>query len=436
LYFFYFVIISDDSKLNMEMDGSSTRLQNDLLLVNGAPCISMMPSMQNEPQQDSDLPRNSRARIEIPERKRTGFWDPVGGSARKRLLEGSFRQYAAAFGIFIFTMLLNLWLEDVIGYQAVALVYLLAVVVLALFADRGPIIFGTTLTAFGWAFLAAPPRFSFHIYSFYDKMMVATYFVVGLTIGQLTTRLRLQREAAMKSKLLAESERLGRTLLNSVSHELRTPIAAVTTASHELLVAGALTPLQQKLVGEIESAVARLNRVVKSLLNAARVQSGLIKPNIDWCEIADLVRAALDEVEPMSVQHPIKTRIDPGLPLVKMDFVLTQQALDNLLMNAIMHTPPGTEIEVTARLVAHDLVLEVEDRGEGLSPDHLERVFDVFYRASNARPGGTGLGLAIVKGFIEAQGGSVKAANRLGGGAVFTISLPASDRPDLPEETP
>jgi two-component system sensor histidine kinase KdpD len=417
----------------MEIDGFCP-LQGDLLLAKGAFYISMRRVMQNEPQQDSSARQDSRARIEIPARKRTGFWDSVGGVARKGLRESSFRQYAAAFGIFIFTSLLNLWLEDLIGYQAIALVYLLAVVVLALFADRGPIIFGTTLTAVGWAFLAAPPRFSFHIYSFYDKMMVATYFVVGLTIGQLTTRLRVQREAAMKSKLVAESERLGRTLLNSVSHELRTPIAAITTATHELLVADALSPLQQKLVGEIDSAVARLNRVVKSLLNAARVQSGLIKPNIDWCEIADLVRAALDEVAPLGTLHPIKTKIDSGLPLVKMDFVLTQQALGNLLVNAIMHTAPETTIEVAARLSANDLILEVADHGPGLSPDQLERVFDVFYRASNARPGGTGLGLAIVKGFIEAQGGHVKAANRPGGGAVFTISLPASDRPDLPEE--
>src|SRR4029077_8115483 len=121
------------------------------------------------------------------------------------------------------------------------LLYLLAVVLLALFVGRGPILFGTALTALGWNFLFAPPRYSFHIGSFYDKMMLAMYFVVALVVGQLTALLRAQREAErereartregeINSRLLAESERLGRTLLNSVSHELRTPIAAITSA--------------------------------------------------------------------------------------------------------------------------------------------------------------------------------------------------------------
>ena len=135
----------------------------------------------------------------------------------------------------------NLWLQKWIGYEALALVYLLGVVLLALFVSRGPILFGAALTAVGWNFLFAPPRYSFHITGFYDKMMLATYLVVALTIGQLTARLRLQREAEIKTKLLAESERLGRTLLNSVSHELRTPISAINGAASGLRLSGPLT---------------------------------------------------------------------------------------------------------------------------------------------------------------------------------------------------
>lgn len=337
-----------------------------------------------------------------------------------------------AFALFAVVTALDFWLDPIIGYEAVALVYLLAVVVLALFADRGPIIFGTTLTAAAWGFFA-PPRYSFHLASFYDQMMMATYFMVGLTIGQLTTHLRRQRDAALQSKLVAESERLGRTLLNSVSHELRTPIAVITSATSELEAGDGLGPTQRKLVIEMESAAYRLNRVVESLLNAARVQSGMIKPNIDWCEIGDLIRAVLNEARPITKDHPVETQIDPRLPLVKLDFVLTQQALANLLVNAAKHTPPGTPIAIIARR-GLSLILEVADRGPGLPPEQLDRVFDLFHRAPGAKPGGTGLGLAIVKGFIEAQGGEVKAANRIGGGAIFTIKLPANDSPYIPEE--
>ena len=345
------------------------------------------------------------------------------------------RQYVLAFAVFVAVSALNLALSDLIGYEAIPLVSLVGVVALAVFVNRGPILFGTALTALGWNFLFVPPRFSFHISSFYDKMMFATYFVVALTISQLTTRLRAHREREIKTKLVAESERLSRTLLNSVSHELRTPLATITSAASELNAYGTLTVRQQKLAKEIEAASARLNRVVQSLLSAARVQSGQLRPNLDWCDIADLIRVALEDLGHLTKHHAIDLKIAPGLPLVKMDFVLMQQALTNLLVNCEMHLPAGSPVEIGARIEDKHLFLEVADHGPGLAPDRLERIFDLFYRAPHAKPGGTGLGLAIVKGFVEAQGGRVKAANRPGGGAIFTICMPAVDVPDLPEES-
>jgi two-component system sensor histidine kinase KdpD len=351
-----------------------------------------------------------------------------------RFVAQALQQYALAFGSFIAASLVNVSLADLIGYQAVALIYLLVVVVLALFLNRGPVIFGTALNAFGWSFAFAPPRYSFHISSFYDKMMVVTYFAVAVTISQLTTLLRAHREAVARTKLVAESERLGRTLLNSVSHELRAPIAAITSATGELRASGALTPLQQKLTTEIEMASTRLNRVVQSLLSAARLNSGQLRPKPDWCDIPELVRLAVRNSGAVTAGHPVEVRIAPGLPLAKMDFVLMEQALANLVANAARHTPPGTPIEISARVESHELMLQVADRGPGLPPDQLQRIFDPFHRASNAAPGGTGLGLAIVRGFVEAQGGRVNAFNRQGGGALFTIIMPADESPDLPEE--
>jgi len=344
-------------------------------------------------------------------------------------------EYAVALGVFVGASLLNLWLQKWTGYQAIALVNLLAVVLLALFVGRGAILFGTTLTAFGWDFLFAPPRFSFHVAGFYDKMMLFTYFVVALTVGQLTARLRAQRESEIKSKLLAESERLSRTLLNSVSHELRTPISAITGAASGLRESGGLSVVQQKLVVEIETASGRLNRVVQSLLSAARIQSGQLHPKLDWCDVRDVLRAALRETAELTEGHPLETTIPAGLPLVKMDFVLMEQALANLVANAATHTPPKTPIDVTVRITPAKLVLEVGDRGPGLPPDQLDRIFDLFHRTPRAKPGGTGLGLAIVKGFIEAHGGRVQAANRSGGGALFRIVLPATNPPKLPDES-
>ncbi len=350
------------------------------------------------------------------------------------LLAHPAQQYAIAFICFLAASVLTLSLADLIGYQAIALIYLLAVVVLALFLNRGPVIFGTALSACGWSFAFAPPRYSFHISSFYDKMMLATFFAVAVTISQLTTRLRAHRDAVNKTKLIAESERLGRTLLNSVSHELRTPIAAINSAASELRASNTLTPLQQRLTSEIETASNRLNRVVQSLLSAARLQSGQLRPKLDWCDIPELARHALRSVGAIAAGHPVEVRIEPGLHLAKMDFVLMEQALANLVANAALHTPPGTPIEILGRLEGDLLILQVADRGPGLPPDQLERIFDSFHRASTATPGGIGLGLAIVRGFVEAQGGSVNAINRQGGGALFTIIMPAQESPDIPEE--
>ena len=106
----------------------------------------------------------------------------------------------------------------------------------------------------------------------------------------------------------------------------------------------------------------------------------------------------------------------------------------NLLANVAAHTQPGTPIEINARSESGQVVLEVSDRGPGLPPGAPERLFERFQRGANAAPGGTGLGLSLVNGFTEAQGGTVTAANRLGGGAVFTVRLPLSKMPPVPEE--
>ncbi len=344
------------------------------------------------------------------------------------------RQYCLALAVFVLVTSLSFWIRPWFGYQAIALIYLLSVVLLALVIHRGATLFGTLLTAVGWNFFFVPPTFEFHISDTYDNMMLLTYFVVTLTVGQLTRQLRVHRDAELQAKLLAESEMLGRTLLKSVSHELRTPIAAIKSAANTLPSTGPLNREQENLVMEIESASARLNRVVQSLLSAARIQSGQVRPKLDWCDIPDLVRVTLGGINAQIYSHRIRIFLPKNLPLVKADFVLTEQALANLVMNAIIYTHPGTPIEIVGQMEGGFLTLAVLDEGPGIPPEQLERIFDPFERGGVNKTGGLGLGLAIVKGFIEVQGGRVEAMNRGAGGAAFTIYLNANDSPSLLQE--
>jgi len=150
---------------------------------------------------------------------------------------------------------------------------------------------------------------------------------------------------------------------------------------------------------------------------------------------ADLVQATLKELERELARHRMVVEVSPGLPLVQMDFVLMQQVLANLVLNVVLHTPAGTTLWVRAIREDRILNLSVEDNGPGLLPEALPFIFDKFYRAPTAPAGGTGLGLAIVKGFVEAQGGTIEAANRSEGGAIFRVRIPLLTPPPVLVET-
>ncbi|MDX2186420.1 MAG: sensor histidine kinase KdpD [Opitutaceae bacterium] len=232
------------------------------------------------------------------------------------------------------------------------------------------------------------------------------------------------REAGEREKLLAESDKLHRVLLDSVSHELRTPLAVITSALENL--AEAPESLRQDLVQEARSAGRRLNRLVGNLLDQTRLESGALRPRMDWCDARDLINAALEGVRDELVNHRVEVAV-PDMPPLRADFALMEQSLANLLLNAARHTPEGTAIFAAAGLErgGERVYFTVADQGPGFPAGMKERLFQKFERGDAARAGGLGLGLSLVRGFISAQGGEVVVGeNPGGGGAVFTIYLP------------
>lgn len=244
------------------------------------------------------------------------------------------------------------------------------------------------------------------------------------------------REAGEREKLLAESEKLHRALLDSVSHELRTPLAVITGSLENLPAADAAT--SAGLVAEARTAARRLNRLVGNLLDQTRLETGALRPRLDWCDVRDLVNAAREGVGDALEGHPLEIVVPDDLPPIRADFALTEQALANLLLNAALHTPAATPVFLTAGLErgGQRAFFTVADRGPGFPPAMRERLFQKFTRGDAARAGGLGLGLSIVRGFIVAQGGEVVVGENPGGGAVFTVYLPhTAPQSPPPEET-
>ena len=242
--------------------------------------------------------------------------------------------------------------------------------------------------------------------------------------------------AAEQSQVLAASEQLYQTLLNSVSHELRTPLTTITGAASSLLdpAIGDNAPARAALSQEIHLAAHRLNRIVENLLDMTRLESGRLNLRREWCDVHDLVHAALARVAEDLAAHQVVVDLPERLPLLQVDSVLLEQALYNILHNAAAYTPPGSRVRLSARVEGAALLLIIADRGPGLPPEDLERVFEKFYRAPGAPVGGTGLGLSIARGLVQAHGGTLTAENRANGGARFTLRLPLGDRPTPPPE--
>jgi two-component system sensor histidine kinase KdpD len=183
-------------------------------------------------------------------------------------------------------------------------------------------------------------------------------------------------------------------------------------------------------------ATRRLNRLVNNLLDQTRLESGALRPRLDWCDGQDLVNAAIDGVSDSLSGHPFETSIPRDLPLFRADAALMEQVIANLLLNSALHTPPGTEIFLAAGVdrAKSRIYFTVADRGPGLPAAMRGRLFQKFQRGDAAKAGGLGLGLSIIRGFVTAQGGDVVAGENPGGGAVLTVYLPYTAHGNVPAE--
>jgi two-component system sensor histidine kinase KdpD len=225
-----------------------------------------------------------------------------------------------------------------------------------------------------------------------------------------------------------EADRLRSALLNSIAHDLTAPIASVATALTCLLNQYDTfnDPTRRELIAEAEREARRLHQFSANLVYIARLDAGIIDTRRELADIGDLVGSALVRARPLLAPRQIVVDMPTELPLVSVDFSLTEQAFFHILENASKYTPPTATITIASEANPRGVVIKIADDGPGLPVENTERIFTRFYRVkSTTGSSGMGLGLAICRGFIEAHGGTVTAANRTDRtGAIFTIFLP------------
>jgi len=248
---------------------------------------------------------------------------------------------------------------------------------------------------------------------------------------------RMADDLQTRAAALEESDRVRRQLLADVSHELMTPLSAIRGYVETLSMPE--VTLDEETRGRYldvaKEETYKLERIIGDLLDLARLEGGGDTLEFDAVLVDDLFRRVGDRHRPTLADRGVTLNmtVAPGTPLVWGDADRLEQALQNVAANAIRHTPEGGTVTLCAQPSDEFVKITIRDNGPGIAPEHLAHIFDRFYKGDAARAGtpvrsGSGLGLSIVRAIVHRHGGEISAANQPGGGAVFTLLLPAATR--------
>jgi two-component system phosphate regulon sensor histidine kinase PhoR len=223
------------------------------------------------------------------------------------------------------------------------------------------------------------------------------------------------------------TEEVRRDFVANVSHELRTPLAGIK-AVVETLADGAVNDpaVAADFLKRADADVDRLVQMVEELLELSRIESGDIPLALAPTDVGALLASTVERLRPQAERRNQTLTLDASdLGTAELDGARIERAVLNLVQNAIKFTPDGGSVTVAAQRTPEAIVVRVSDRGSGIDPDDLPRIFERFYKADQSRAsGGSGLGLALVRHAVESHGGTVQAESRLGEGSTFTMTLP------------
>jgi len=240
-----------------------------------------------------------------------------------------------------------------------------------------------------------------------------------------------------EARVSAETEKLRSALLSSISHDLRTPLASIIGGVSSLMNFGQQIDEKGRveLLQTVRDEAERLNRFVGNLLDMTRIEAGAMQPKLHWVDPEELIATAVKRAASLTQGHDIRIHSAPAMPLLRVDYILIEQVLINLLDNAAKYSPKGSAIDLHMSQRQNRVVMEVVDQGQGIPHTDLEQIFDMFYRvkAGDRQVAGTGLGLSICRSILKAHGGDIRAESPVGEGrgTRMTVTLPLEEQPVL-----
>jgi two-component system sensor histidine kinase KdpD len=319
-----------------------------------------------------------------------------------------------------------------------AMVYLLGVMLTAVYYERPASIVAALLSFLAFDIFFVPPTLTLRFGSTQYLITALVLLTVGLVTSALAARVRREAQSAARAEVAANDERIRSSLLASISHDLRTPLAVIAGSASSLRENRERMSVEQQnqLLETIYQRSLSMSTEVSDLLEMTRLHTGRVTLDRQWYPLEELVGAALERCRTLIGTRAVTVELPQEICLVNVDGVLIEKLFVNLIENAALHTPADTPIEIAGTRKPDTLVVAVRDRGPGLPPGAEELIFEKFERgARSGMSSGSGLGLSICRAIADLHGAAVTARNRPDGGAEFTVRFPCEPAPQMPAST-